>query len=125
MQGGDATVTASSEQRSTDANGRAFTWTQSEEGVDISVHLNSAESISGGSSSSSANWYRLVDVDISSSKVSVKVPVDGGSEKAVLLDVKLHAPIRSSESTWSVSGDVLEIYLEKQVEGNMWSHLEK
>jgi hypothetical protein len=115
----DHMVDMPSECSTFDSSGHAFTWMQSEEGVDISVRLTS-KSVGGSSARS-----RLVDVDITSFKVTVQGPVDGGSEKTLLLDVRLHAPIRSSESTWSVSGDMLEIYLEKQAEGNMWPQLEK
>lgn len=111
----DDAVAVSPECSSVDSSGRTFTWFQSEDSVDIALRLPHC---------SGSKCRSKPTVDISSSEVTIRGLAADGREASTLLNVNLYAPIRISESTWSVSGDMLEISLEKQGGGCMWPRLE-
>jgi hypothetical protein len=95
-----------------------YKWSQTEDCVDVTVSLKTA-SADGAAGAGAAIAKRDLTVTIKSTQLSIVTKTG-----RVLLDLALHAPVRPSDSTWSMSGGDVEVSMEK-VEEVPWPRLEK
>lgn len=91
--------------------GKPYSWTQSEDTVDVSLNMVSF-------SEEKVSKKELI-VSIKSTHLNISHKTLGP-----MLDLSLSAAIKPSDSTWSISGDVIEVSMEKSVEA-VWQQLEK
>lgn len=90
-----------------------YKWSQTEENVDVSFNL-----VSIGAAGATKK-----DITVGISSTGLTIALKGPASR-MLVEIKFASAIKPGDSTWSISGNDIEVSLEKVEEGKVWKQLE-